>query len=89
MIYSFEKWLMHLSLEGQAEQKQMAKELKSQHTDVEDGGHSRVRAEIKNLDDREICGIGCQCHALRSTHLLCSLCPLHLPGYLLSPLPCR
>lgn len=32
--YSLENWLMHLSLEEQAEQKQVAKELKAQHIGV-------------------------------------------------------
>lgn len=29
-----------------------------------------MTAETKKLNDRDIQGIGCQCHALRSTHLL-------------------
>lgn len=34
MIYSLENWVLHLSLEGQAQQKQVAKVLKAQHTGV-------------------------------------------------------
>lgn len=34
MIYFLENWLFHLSLKGQAEQKQVAKELKAQHSGI-------------------------------------------------------